>query len=183
MAVEERFKTSCLWFSSLLSRQSSLEPIHERLGALGAKRRRYELRQGRNVKWVVAWSFFKRSERLDFLSKDAKKGPKRGRKGPKKACGLRVLERSGRTWRPTRCPWGAGAVSVGVSSFQEGEAVTPQRALLLAAMSTWAPWTARRCFSQGSEVLDAEVQRITLLAEKQRPGELNYHSYPCRSHQ
>ena len=77
---QERFKSSCLWFSSLISRQSSLEPVHERLGVLGAKRRRYELRLGRNVKWVVAWSFFRKSQRPSFQATE--KGIRQGRGAP-----------------------------------------------------------------------------------------------------
>ena len=62
-----RFRLACLWYSSLLSRQSSMKPIHQRLGELGAKRRRFEICQGRNVKWVIAWSFYMQSERASKL--------------------------------------------------------------------------------------------------------------------
>ncbi|CAE7288415.1 rlmF [Symbiodinium sp. CCMP2592] len=62
-SARQRFRLACLWFSSLLSRQSSMKPIHQRLGELGAKRRRFEICQGRNVKWVIAWSFYPKTER------------------------------------------------------------------------------------------------------------------------
>ena len=62
-SARQRFRLACLWFSSLLSRQSSMRPIHQRLGELGAKRRRFEICQGRNVKWVIAWSFYPKTER------------------------------------------------------------------------------------------------------------------------
>ncbi|CAK9118784.1 unnamed protein product [Durusdinium trenchii] len=77
-SAKVRFRSRCLWYSSLLSRHSSLQPIFERLGELGAKRRRFELQQGRNVKWVVAWSFFPRTERrkrLEEMLQTGRDGP------------------------------------------------------------------------------------------------------------
>ncbi|CAK9035957.1 Ribosomal RNA large subunit methyltransferase F [Durusdinium trenchii] len=67
--------TNSFLFFSL---HSSLQPIFERLGELGAKRRRFELQQGRNVKWVVAWSFFPRTERrkrLEEMLQTGRDGP------------------------------------------------------------------------------------------------------------
>ncbi|CAE8609194.1 unnamed protein product, partial [Polarella glacialis] len=58
-----RFRQACIWFSALLSRESSVEPVKQRLGELGARRRVFELCQGRNVKWVIAWTFIDRSVR------------------------------------------------------------------------------------------------------------------------
>ena len=66
-SARPRFQMACLWYSSLLSRQSSIQPIYERLGELGAKRRRFEICQGRNVKWVIAWSFHPKHERATKL--------------------------------------------------------------------------------------------------------------------
>ncbi|CAJ1398376.1 unnamed protein product [Effrenium voratum] len=87
-SAQPRFRESCVWFSSLLSRSSSLEPIHARLGELKAKRRRFELRQGRNVKWVVAWSFMGKSQRAEALRKQLAPQPSTGkRKTGLAACG------------------------------------------------------------------------------------------------
>ena len=83
-SARPRFQLACLWYSSLLSRQSSMKPIHQRLGELGAKRRRFEICQGRNVKWVIAWSFYSKHERAAKLLEMLEAGGKAGATGTKR---------------------------------------------------------------------------------------------------
>lgn len=62
------YRTKCIWYSSLLSRHSSWQPVIDRLTKLGAKYRSFELSgAGHNVKWVVCWSFMTKSVRKTFL--------------------------------------------------------------------------------------------------------------------
>eukprot|EP00438_Fugacium_kawagutii_P028862 Skav214201 [mRNA] locus=scaffold2153:216374:219863:+ [translate_table: standard] len=70
---------------------SSWQPVTDRLQSLGAKHRTFELGTGRNIKWVVAWSFLPRSQRQLFLRLMAEgceepKGPPEGQeeREPKK---------------------------------------------------------------------------------------------------
>merc|ERR1712048_1049249 len=62
-----RFRSSCVWFSAMLSRESSVAPVRARLAELGARRRRFELTQGSVTRWVVAWTFLAPSEREAYL--------------------------------------------------------------------------------------------------------------------
>ncbi|CAL1171240.1 unnamed protein product [Cladocopium goreaui] len=57
------YRSKCVWFSSLLSRHSSWQPVVDKLRQLGAKHRSFELGTGRNVKWVIAWTFLPKSLR------------------------------------------------------------------------------------------------------------------------
>lgn len=62
-SAQAHLRDACLWFSSMLSRESSMSPVWTLLGELGAKRRNWELQQGRMTKWIIAWTFVGRRER------------------------------------------------------------------------------------------------------------------------
>lgn len=66
-SAQEHLRGACIWFSAMLSRESSLEPVWARLGELGARRRSFDLRQGKMTRWVVAWTFLGRAEREQRL--------------------------------------------------------------------------------------------------------------------
>lgn len=57
------FKTSCLWFSCLISKQSNLENVNKELYKAGAKKVQViAMSQGNKVSRIVVWSFFTTEE-------------------------------------------------------------------------------------------------------------------------
>eukprot|EP00928_Gymnodinium_smaydae_P037038 TRINITY_DN25781_c0_g1_i1.p1 TRINITY_DN25781_c0_g1~~TRINITY_DN25781_c0_g1_i1.p1 ORF type:complete len:377 (+),score=44.89 TRINITY_DN25781_c0_g1_i1:29-1132(+) len=77
-SAKPRFRDACVWFTTLVSRESSVEPVRRRLAELGAKRYGYEISQGKNTKWVVAWSFLRRADREKRLRQMAESADERG---------------------------------------------------------------------------------------------------------
>eukprot|EP00746_Dinoflagellata_sp_MGD_P003630 gnl/MRDRNA2_/MRDRNA2_107045_c0_seq1.p1 gnl/MRDRNA2_/MRDRNA2_107045_c0~~gnl/MRDRNA2_/MRDRNA2_107045_c0_seq1.p1 ORF type:complete len:346 (-),score=52.83 gnl/MRDRNA2_/MRDRNA2_107045_c0_seq1:83-1120(-) len=67
---EVAWRSTCLWFSAMVSRESSQEPVAERLRQVGAKACKIiPLISGSQTKWVMAWSFIPRLEREAKLKK------------------------------------------------------------------------------------------------------------------
>ncbi|OCG79171.1 23S rRNA (adenine(1618)-N(6))-methyltransferase [Gilliamella sp. Nev6-6] len=64
------FKHQCLWFTSLVSKKSSLELIQKQLKATGViDSKIMPMAQGQKVSRFVAWTFFNKNERKDLFKK------------------------------------------------------------------------------------------------------------------
>lgn len=71
MAKESgNFKSTCLWFSTLVSKKTTLASIYytlEKVGALEVKT--IEMNQGQKISRIVAWTFFTPEERVLWFRK------------------------------------------------------------------------------------------------------------------
>eukprot|EP00746_Dinoflagellata_sp_MGD_P017681 gnl/MRDRNA2_/MRDRNA2_140740_c0_seq1.p1 gnl/MRDRNA2_/MRDRNA2_140740_c0~~gnl/MRDRNA2_/MRDRNA2_140740_c0_seq1.p1 ORF type:complete len:248 (+),score=42.45 gnl/MRDRNA2_/MRDRNA2_140740_c0_seq1:97-744(+) len=79
---ENSWRNNCIWFSAMLSRNSSKNPIMSELKALDVTECKIiPLAAGKQLKWVVAWSFLpllEREARLQELHKAGRDGVSQG---------------------------------------------------------------------------------------------------------
>lgn len=63
-----RFKTSCFWFTTLVSKESNLQPIYNVLKTVEAKEvQTLSMGQGNKISRIVAWTFLDKTEQEAWL--------------------------------------------------------------------------------------------------------------------
>ncbi len=68
----EEFKSSCLWFTSLVSKESNLQYFYHLLQQKGAKQvKTIPMGQGNKISRIIAWNYLSKKEQQNWM--DTKK--------------------------------------------------------------------------------------------------------------